>query len=296
MTSSWTFCMAHACVNAHTHAHTHAHAHTHSHTHAHAHVCKQPPTYPPTYQVPSLKALPAWCPFHLPTPPPPRTNPTLSHPPQVRHVDLPGADLFRKLLQLREDQGGLRAEDEKQLFSLRRRLEMEILEAADVGVGASRLLPLSCRGGAVGLVVLYGAEVGGDQARGGWVWNQDVWDHGRDALQKAVLCTLPSSSQSHLSCCCPTRTPPATPRHPAQVVCCTCVGAGDARLKGFRFQHVLIDEATQSAEPECLIPMLMGAKQVRAPELRDLARVLNPLLRVLPHHLLATSASRAPDR
>jgi regulator of nonsense transcripts 1 len=47
-----------------------------------------------------------------------------------------------------------------------------------------------------------------------------------------------------------------------QVVCCTCVGAGDARLKGFRFQHVLIDEATQAAEPECLIPMLMGAKQV----------------------------------
>ncbi len=52
---------------------------------------------------------------------------------QMRHVDLPGADLFRKLLQLREDQGGLRAEDEKQLYSLRRRLEMEILEAADVG-------------------------------------------------------------------------------------------------------------------------------------------------------------------
>jgi len=96
---------------------------------------------------------------------------------QVRHVDLPGADLFRKLLQLKEDQGGLRVEDEKQLFMLRRRLEMEILEAADV-------------------------------------------------------------------------------------VCCTCVGAGDARLKGFRFQHVLIDEATQAAEPECLIPMLMGAKQV----------------------------------
>jgi len=31
-------------------------------------------------------------------------------------------------------QGGLRAEDEKQLFMLRRRLEMEILEAADVSV------------------------------------------------------------------------------------------------------------------------------------------------------------------
>lgn len=57
-------------------------------------------------------------------------------------------------------QGGLRAEDEKQLHMLRRRLEAEVLGAADV-------------------------------------------------------------------------------------VCATCVGAGDARLRGFRFQHVLIDEATQ---------------------------------------------------
>lgn len=96
---------------------------------------------------------------------------------QVRHVDLPGAEMYKKLLQLREDQGGLRAEDEKTLFSLRRRLEMEILEAADV-------------------------------------------------------------------------------------VCVTCVGAGDPRLRGFRFQHVLVDEATQAAEPECLIPCVMGAKQV----------------------------------
>lgn len=47
-------------------------------------------------------------------------------------MDLPGAELFRKLLALREDQGGLRAEDEKQLHTLRRRLEVEILEAADV--------------------------------------------------------------------------------------------------------------------------------------------------------------------
>lgn len=48
----------------------------------------------------------------------------------------------------------------------------------------------------------------------------------------------------------------------ADVVCSTCVGAGDPRLAHFRFKQVLIDEATQATEPECLIPMVMGVKQV----------------------------------
>lgn len=48
----------------------------------------------------------------------------------------------------------------------------------------------------------------------------------------------------------------------ADVICTTCVGAGDPRLSKFRFRQVLIDEATQATEPECLIPIAMGAKQV----------------------------------
>nr|XP_016437070.1 PREDICTED: regulator of nonsense transcripts 1 homolog [Nicotiana tabacum] len=48
----------------------------------------------------------------------------------------------------------------------------------------------------------------------------------------------------------------------ADVICCTCVGAGDPRLANFRFRQVLIDESTQAAEPECLIPLVLGAKQV----------------------------------
>lgn len=48
----------------------------------------------------------------------------------------------------------------------------------------------------------------------------------------------------------------------ADVICCTCVGAGDPRLAHFRFRHVLIDESTQATEPECLIPLVLGAKQV----------------------------------
>lgn len=48
----------------------------------------------------------------------------------------------------------------------------------------------------------------------------------------------------------------------ADVVCCTCVGAGDSRLSGFTFRTVLIDESTQATEPEVLIPIVKGAKQV----------------------------------
>lgn len=47
----------------------------------------------------------------------------------------------------------------------------------------------------------------------------------------------------------------------ADVVCCTCVGSGDKRL-GSKFRTVLIDESTQASEPECLIPIIKGAKQV----------------------------------
>lgn len=48
----------------------------------------------------------------------------------------------------------------------------------------------------------------------------------------------------------------------ADVICTTCVGAGDQRLSGFWFEHVVIDESTQATEPECLIPIVKGAKQV----------------------------------
>ena len=49
----------------------------------------------------------------------------------------------------------------------------------------------------------------------------------------------------------------------ADVICTTCVGAGDPRLSKFRFRTVLIDESTQATEPECMVPVVLGCKQVR---------------------------------
>ncbi|XP_005184359.1 regulator of nonsense transcripts 1 homolog [Musca domestica] len=48
----------------------------------------------------------------------------------------------------------------------------------------------------------------------------------------------------------------------ADVICCTCVGAGDARLQRIRFTSILIDESMQSTEPECMVPVVLGAKQL----------------------------------
>lgn len=48
----------------------------------------------------------------------------------------------------------------------------------------------------------------------------------------------------------------------AEVICATCVGAGDRRLDWMTFRAVLIDESTQASEPEIMIPIVKGAKQV----------------------------------
>lgn len=48
----------------------------------------------------------------------------------------------------------------------------------------------------------------------------------------------------------------------ADVICSTCVGAGDPRLAKFKFSSVLIDESMQATEPECMVPVVLGAKQL----------------------------------
>ena len=48
----------------------------------------------------------------------------------------------------------------------------------------------------------------------------------------------------------------------ADVICCTCVGAGDPRLARFKFHSMLIDESMQATEPECMVPVVLGVRQL----------------------------------
>ena len=48
----------------------------------------------------------------------------------------------------------------------------------------------------------------------------------------------------------------------ADVICCTCVGAGDPRLCRFKFHSMLIDESMQATEPECMVPVVLGVRQL----------------------------------
>ena len=46
----------------------------------------------------------------------------------------------------------------------------------------------------------------------------------------------------------------------SEVVVTTCIASFDKRLNNYRFPIVLIDEATQACESECILPLLRGAK------------------------------------
>uniref|UniRef100_A0A914YUY4 DNA helicase n=1 Tax=Panagrolaimus superbus TaxID=310955 RepID=A0A914YUY4_9BILA len=48
----------------------------------------------------------------------------------------------------------------------------------------------------------------------------------------------------------------------ADVICCTCITAADRRLSSLEFRCVLIDESTQSTEPEVIVSVVKGVRQL----------------------------------
>lgn len=48
--------------------------------------------------------------------------------------------------------------------------------------------------------------------------------------------------------------------HP--IICCTCSASADLRLENVKFKYVLIDEASQALEPECMLPIMKGAEHL----------------------------------
>ncbi|KAG7214594.1 hypothetical protein INR49_010485 [Caranx melampygus] len=82
----------------------------------------------------------------------------------------------------------------------------------------------------------------------------------------------------------------------ADVICCTCVGAGDPRLAKMQFRSILIDESTQATEPECMVPVVLGAKQVRVSGISDLLEVLTEAANVEKITTRLLKAGAKPDQ
>lgn len=62
----------------------------------------------------------------------------------MHSLELPGAELYTKLGQLKAERGGLTAADERQHAAMRRQLEAEVLAHADVVRFACGLLLCCC--------------------------------------------------------------------------------------------------------------------------------------------------------
>lgn len=77
----------------------------------------------------------------------------------------------------------------------------------------------------------------------------------------------------------------------ADVICCTCVGAGDPRLARLKFHSILIDESMQATEPECMVPVILGAKQVIA----QLIAYFTPLFYIIHINIKALIVSQGQN-
>ena len=48
----------------------------------------------------------------------------------------------------------------------------------------------------------------------------------------------------------------------ADVISCTCIGAGDPRLSKIKVNSILIDECMQATEPECMVSGVLFSEKV----------------------------------
>ncbi|XP_019097513.1 PREDICTED: regulator of nonsense transcripts 1 homolog [Camelina sativa] len=208
---------------------------------------------------------------------------------QVRHLDTSEKSELHKLQQLKDEQGELSSSDEKKYKNLKRATEREITQSADViyctCVGAADLRLSNFRFKQVLIdestqatkpECLIPLVLGVKQvvlvAVSSPVEHLTLHYQVRhlDTSEKSELHKLQQlkDEQGELSSSDEKKyknLKRATEREitqSADVIYCTCVGAADLRLSNFRFKQVLIDESTQATKPECLIPLVLGVKQV----------------------------------
>ena len=200
---------------------------------------------------------------------------------------------LQKLAQLKEEQGELSSSDEKRFRTVRRQCERELLQVCCLLLVANLL--------SVAQWAFFHGKIDSFPVMhlltrtphpfvsfcSACMFSASLWacsPNNTNCLARRLLTRIPCS---FVSCCSarlfstdqwaffpnnsnrfPSHTfspVPHAPQHSEQnadVICCTCVGAGDARLSNMKFRHVLIDESTQATEPECMIPIVLGARQV----------------------------------
>lgn len=85
----------------------------------------------------------------------------------------------------------------------------------------------------------------------------------------------------------------------ADAICCTLTGASHALLKGKRFRTVFIDEAAQSLEPACWIPVLKAERVILAGDhcqLPPTVKSREAALQGLSNTLFERSITKFPDQ
>ena len=83
---------------------------------------------------------------------------------------------------------------------------------------------------------------------------------------------------------------PATFLDSANVICCTCIGAGDPRLAKFKFDAIVVDEGTLAMDPEILVPILKANENCKICVFGD-RKQLSPIVKSRKNNSLGLNRS-----